>query len=183
MARALGGYNEFVLSSGGHIQTLINPEGGAKSKYFVNPTLVERPDDWLSAAKPVAGSWWEHWRSWLAERSGELRAAPEGLGNEDYPAGVGAPGAYVRAPLGGRASAPGDTVEGIGQGLGLAMHIRTKTIDGQPLRIGIRPGVSHLPPLIVFNGIGASLELVEPFVSALPEREVVTFDVPGSGGS
>jgi poly(3-hydroxyalkanoate) depolymerase len=63
------------------------------------------------------------------------------------------------------------------------MHIRTKTIDGQPLRIGIRPGASHLPPLIVFNGIGASLELVEPFVSALPEREVVTFDVPGSGGS
>jgi len=74
-------------------------------------------------------------------------------------------------------------VEVIGQGAGLAMHIQTKTIDGQPLRIGIRPGVSHLPPLIVFNGIGASLELVEPFVSALPEREVVTFDVPGSGGS
>jgi polyhydroxyalkanoate synthase subunit PhaC len=98
MARALGGNNDFVLSSRGHIQTLINPEGGAKSKYFVNPTLVARPDDWLSAAKPVAGSWWEHWRSWLAERSGELRAAPERLGNENYPAGVDAPGTYVSAP-------------------------------------------------------------------------------------
>jgi polyhydroxyalkanoate synthase subunit PhaC len=98
MARALGGNNEFVLSSGGHIQTLINPEGGAKSKYFVNPTLAVRPDDWLSAAKPVAGSWWKHWRSWLAARSGELRAAPERLGNENYPAGVDAPGTYVSAP-------------------------------------------------------------------------------------
>jgi polyhydroxyalkanoate synthase subunit PhaC len=98
MAHALGGNNEFVLSSGGHIQTLINPEGGAKSKYFVHPTLVARPDDWLSAAKPVAGSWWEHWRSWLAERSGELGAAPERLGNENYPAGVDAPGTYVSAP-------------------------------------------------------------------------------------
>jgi len=97
MARALGGHNEFVLSSGGHIQTLINPEGGAKSKYFVNPTLVERPDDWLAAAKPIAGSWWAHWRSWLAERSGELRVAPERLGNESYPAGADAPGTYVRA--------------------------------------------------------------------------------------
>ena len=63
------------------------------------------------------------------------------------------------------------------------MDIRSLTIDGQRLRIGIRVGVPRLPPLIVFNGIGASLELIEPFVSALPEREVVAFDVPGSGGS
>ena len=63
------------------------------------------------------------------------------------------------------------------------MDIRSLTIEGQRLRIGIRAGAPHLPPLIVFNGIGASLELIEPFVSALPEREVVAFDVPGSGGS
>lgn len=63
------------------------------------------------------------------------------------------------------------------------MDIRSLTIDGQQLRIGIRRGAPRLPPLIVFNGIGASLELIEPFVSALPEREVVAFDVPGSGGS
>ncbi|MBV8287955.1 MAG: poly(3-hydroxyalkanoate) depolymerase [Hyphomicrobiales bacterium] len=63
------------------------------------------------------------------------------------------------------------------------MDIRSLTIEGQRLRIGVRAGASHLPPLIVFNGIGASLELIEPFVSALPEREVVAFDVPGSGGS
>jgi len=65
----------------------------------------------------------------------------------------------------------------------LAMDIRSLTIDGQRLRIGVRAGAPRLPPLIVFNGIGASLELIEPFVSALPEREVVAFDVPGSGGS
>jgi len=63
------------------------------------------------------------------------------------------------------------------------MDIRSLTIEGQRLRIGIRAGAPRLPPLIVFNGIGASLELIEPFVSALPEREVVAFDVPGSGGS
>ena len=35
------------------------------------------------------------------------------------------------------------------------------------------------------NGIGASLDLLEPFVSALlpPDVEVVSFDVPGVGGS
>ena len=97
MARALGGKNEFVLSSSGHIQTLINPIGGAKGKYFVNPTLVPRADDWLSQAKPVAGSWWEHWRAWLAERSGEIRAAPAELGNDRYPRGADAPGTYASA--------------------------------------------------------------------------------------
>jgi polyhydroxyalkanoate synthase subunit PhaC len=97
MARALGGNNELVLSSGGHIQTLINPVGGAKGKYFVNPTLVPRADDWLSQAKPVAGSWWEHWRAWLAARSGEVRAAPVRLGNDRYPHGGDAPGTYVSA--------------------------------------------------------------------------------------
>ncbi len=97
MARALGGTNEFVLSSGGHIQTLINPVGGAKGKYFVNPTLVPRADDWLSQAKPVAGSWWEHWRAWLAARSGEMRAAPARPGNDRYPHGADAPGTYVSA--------------------------------------------------------------------------------------
>ena len=39
-------------------------------------------------------------------------------------------------------------------------------------------------PLLLFNGIGASLELLQPFVDALdPAIEVVRFDVPGVGGS
>jgi polyhydroxyalkanoate synthase len=97
MARALGGKNEFVLGAGGHIQTLISPVGGAKSKYFINPMLAPRPEDWLAQATPVAGSWWEHWRCWLAERSGEMRAAPQRLGNENYPPGAEAPGSYVHA--------------------------------------------------------------------------------------
>jgi polyhydroxyalkanoate synthase subunit PhaC len=97
MARTLGGNNEFVLSSGGHIQTLINPTGSAKVKFFVNPKLALNPDDWLAQAKPVAGSWWEHWRSWLAERSAEIRAAPQQLGNDRYPRGADAPGIYVSA--------------------------------------------------------------------------------------
>src|SRR4051794_41946469 len=34
------------------------------------------------------------------------------------------------------------------------------------------------------NGIGASLEVLQPFVDALdPRREVIRFDVPGVGGS
>jgi poly(3-hydroxyalkanoate) depolymerase len=63
------------------------------------------------------------------------------------------------------------------------MDIRHVTIEGQHFRVGIRRGASHLPPLLILNGIGASLELIAPFVSAFPDLEVITFDVPGTGGS
>jgi len=40
------------------------------------------------------------------------------------------------------------------------------------------------PPLLLLNGIGAPLELLDPFVDALPAgREVIRVDPPGIGGS
>lgn len=65
-----------------------------------------------------------------------------------------------------------------------AISIALREIDGRTLRVGVRPG--HDPastPLLLFNGIGANIELVEPFLDALPGREAVVFDVPGVGGS
>ena len=43
---------------------------------------------------------------------------------------------------------------------------RTIDLDGQTIRTAVRPGKSHLTPLLIFNGIGANLELVFPFVQA-----------------
>jgi poly(3-hydroxyalkanoate) depolymerase len=41
-----------------------------------------------------------------------------------------------------------------------------------------------VPPLLLMNGIGASLEVLQPFVDALDRRRtVIRFDVPGVGGS
>src|SRR5689334_20743448 len=61
--------------------------------------------------------------------------------------------------------------------------IRKVEVDGQVLRVGIWKGSAGGWPLLIFNGIGANLELVEPFVAALGDVEVVIFDVPGVGGS
>ncbi|MEE6167694.1 MULTISPECIES: alpha/beta fold hydrolase [unclassified Mycolicibacterium] len=53
---------------------------------------------------------------------------------------------------------------------------------GQQIRVDIRRGRGV--PLIVCNGIGASLEVLDPFVAALSsETTVLRFDVPGTGGS
>jgi pimeloyl-ACP methyl ester carboxylesterase len=62
--------------------------------------------------------------------------------------------------------------------------LRTVTVGGRTLRVSIRRGDGSLPPLLLMNGIGASLEVLQPFVDALdPRREVIRFDVPGVGGS
>ena len=65
-----------------------------------------------------------------------------------------------------------------------AFIFRTIELDGQRIRTAVRPGNGTLTPLLLFNGIGANLELVFPFVQALsPDLEVIAFDVPGVGGS
>ena len=67
--------------------------------------------------------------------------------------------------------------------LSVFSEIKMLDIAGQSLRVGIRRGKRSLPPLVIFNGIGANLELLEPFVDALKGIEIVVFDVPGVGGS
>ncbi len=63
-------------------------------------------------------------------------------------------------------------------------RIRTLKLPGRALRVAVRPGKPEWPPLLLCNGIGARLELLQPFVDALdPRREVVRFDMPGIGGS
>jgi poly(3-hydroxyalkanoate) depolymerase len=53
---------------------------------------------------------------------------------------------------------------------------------GQQIRVSVRAGSGV--PLVLCNGIGASLEVLDPLVDQLdPNTTVVRFDVPGIGGS
>ena len=53
---------------------------------------------------------------------------------------------------------------------------------GQQIRVNVREGTGV--PLVLCNGIGASLEVLDPLVEYLyPHTTVVRFDVPGTGGS
>lgn len=59
-------------------------------------------------------------------------------------------------------------------------HIKT---GGHLLRTAVWEHESDQVPLLLFNGIGANLELVTPFAEAMSDRDVIAFDVPGVGGS
>src|SRR2546423_15653289 len=68
-------------------------------------------------------------------------------------------------------------------------EVRTVAVGGQRLRVAITsgpngPGREPRIPLLLINGIGASLEALGPFVTALDGAvEVIRFDPPGVGGS
>src|SRR5215212_2028596 len=63
--------------------------------------------------------------------------------------------------------------------------VSTVTAAGRMVRVSVRRGADpERPALLLMNGIGASLEVLQPFVDALdPGRTVIRFDVPGVGGS
>lgn len=62
-------------------------------------------------------------------------------------------------------------------------EISTTCIGGQELRYMLMGPANAEHTLLVFNGIGASLETVEPFAAHFKQTRVLTFDVPGVGGS
>lgn len=65
------------------------------------------------------------------------------------------------------------------------MQIDTMMVGGLALRVGCTSAPSPATPLLLFNGIGASMELVEPFAEAMSREGFasIVFDVPGVGGS
>ncbi|MDM7488158.1 MULTISPECIES: alpha/beta fold hydrolase [Rhodococcus] len=55
-------------------------------------------------------------------------------------------------------------------------------VGRQRIRVHVRHGFGV--PLVLCNGIGAGLEVLDPFVAALdPAATIVRFDVPGAGAS
>jgi poly(3-hydroxyalkanoate) depolymerase len=63
------------------------------------------------------------------------------------------------------------------------VQIELRDVGGQRLRVGVRRGDRTRPPLLLFNGIGANIELVGPFLDAFRGPEAIVFDIPGVGGS
>ena len=91
----LGGERRFILSSSGHVQSILNPPGNPKSNYIENPRLSSDPRAWYYDAKPVDGSWWPQWLEWIQQRSGTRKETSMTLGSAAYPSLDAAPGTYV----------------------------------------------------------------------------------------
>lgn len=64
-------------------------------------------------------------------------------------------------------------------------------VAGRRLRVGqwhgtggaTRLGTLAANPLVILGGIGMNMEMLEPIASRLPGRRILSFDMPGIGGS
>jgi poly(3-hydroxyalkanoate) depolymerase len=63
------------------------------------------------------------------------------------------------------------------------MRIAHADVLGHRIRYGLRAGARNRGSLLILNGLGANIELAQPFIDALPGPTIVIFDVPGVGGS
>jgi polyhydroxyalkanoate synthase subunit PhaC len=95
----LGGRQRFVLSSSGHVAAMVNPPASDpakdKARFQVAQDCPDDPREWLRRAETRHGSWWPDYAAWLAERSGEEKAAPRELGGGGLTPMCEAPGTYV----------------------------------------------------------------------------------------
>ena len=84
---------------------------------------------------------------------------------------------------------PIDRLEDVQVDAASGLHVGTIMIGAQHLRVGIRPlppqdgPAVAVTPLLLFNGIGANLELAGSLMSRLDTVETVVFDLPGAGES
>jgi len=60
-----------------------------------------------------------------------------------------------------------------------------ETVDGRVLRVAVWRASKKTAklPILFFNGIGANIEAMAPMAELLDDRDFITFDMPGIGGS
>ncbi len=93
----LGSEPRFVLSTSGHIASLVNPPGNEKASYQVNGNNPPDAETWLREATQHKGTWWDDYVAWLGERSGAEKPARKRLGGKGFKPLDPAPGTYVLA--------------------------------------------------------------------------------------
>jgi poly(3-hydroxyalkanoate) depolymerase len=60
-----------------------------------------------------------------------------------------------------------------------------ETVDGRVLRVAVwrASKATTKLPILFFNGIGANIEAMAPMAELIDDRDFITFDMPGIGGS
>jgi class II poly(R)-hydroxyalkanoic acid synthase len=91
----LGGPVTFVLSTSGHIASMVNPPDNPKATFQLAEENPADPAAWLGTATTMSGSWWPHYSAWLTARSGGTKKRRARAGSKEFAVLCPAPGTYV----------------------------------------------------------------------------------------
>ncbi|WP_215404035.1 class I poly(R)-hydroxyalkanoic acid synthase [Vibrio gigantis] len=94
-----GGNKTFVLGESGHIAGIVNHPDKKKYGFWLNDSLDDSADEWLTNATHHEGSWWTHWNQWLQGFEVDEKIEPFNQGSELNPVIGKAPGSYVKQVL------------------------------------------------------------------------------------
>ena len=94
-AKMFGGPVTYTMAGSGHIAGVVNHPDAKKYHHWTNPDLPATLEEWVAGATEHPGSWWPHWREWLAEKSGGQVPARDPLKGPLKPLGD-TPGEYVK---------------------------------------------------------------------------------------
>ncbi|MFH7428730.1 class II poly(R)-hydroxyalkanoic acid synthase, partial [Pseudomonas syringae pv. tagetis] len=75
----LGSERRCVLTTSGHVQSILNPPCNTKANYVANSTLSSDTRAWNYAAQHQEGSWWPNWQKTSEDHSCSERDARVGL--------------------------------------------------------------------------------------------------------
>ena len=95
LSEYFGGETTLVVSGSGHIAGVVNPPSMRKYQYWTNAAGAETVEEWMAGAVETPGSWWPHWKEWIAAKSGKLVKAPV-PGDGKLKVLGDAPGEFVR---------------------------------------------------------------------------------------
>ena len=84
-----------TLAGSGHIAGVVNPPAANKYQHWTNDALPGALQDWLDGSVEHPGSWWNHWATWLHDKSGEWVEARDPSKGPLSPIEA-APGSYVK---------------------------------------------------------------------------------------
>ncbi len=66
----------------------------------------------------------------------------------------------------------------------MPLHFQHVDADGLQVRVAQRnPHAQAQGSLLIFNGVGSPIEVLTPFLKTLDQHHLITFDMPGVGGS
>ncbi len=64
-----------------------------------------------------------------------------------------------------------------------AIEYHSFDYQGLSIRFAVRRGKPDKMPLLLFNGVGQSIEVLIPVIDAMKDQEIIVIDVPGTGKS
>ena len=184
-ARILGEETTFVLSNAGHLQSLLNPPGKSQGDIRDRAGELARPGGVRGQRGQAVGKLVDALEPMAVNPLGRQGRGAERLGQRGVSAGpTGARNLCVQCV---KANARSESVlherNELVRNDGRTMNARMVRVEGQDLWVSVKSGAKDRPPLLLFNGIGANVELAEPFMREMGDVETVVFDIPGVGGS